>query len=402
MARRPDPTPKKDRPEPSAGAGSSESSPMKSRPPDTARLLAARFWRCAAGFWRGRAAWSAWLLTALLIASVLLQLAIQYRLNYWSRDFFDAFGRRDGPILRAQSMMFLPLAGSSLLVAVLAIWVRMTTQRRWRAWLTRHLIERWLANDLFRQLSFTVGEDQNPEYRIAEDARVATDMPVAMTVGLLTAVLSAGIFISILWNVGGDLVVGLFGYVLTVPKYLVVAVAVYSAVLTLAMTIIGRHLIRVIAAKNAAEAQFRSIGSHLRERGTLTLTSQRETEQQGSLRGALDDVIARWRALCFQLMRTTLVSQGNILLAPVIAWTLCAPKYLIGSMTLGKVAQATAAFITVQAALNWLVDNYSGLADCLSSINRVASLLLALDQLERDSHSPTKDSEGLPIRLEIG
>jgi hypothetical protein len=25
-----------------------------------------------------------------------LQLALQYRLNYWSRDFFDAFGRRDG------------------------------------------------------------------------------------------------------------------------------------------------------------------------------------------------------------------------------------------------------------------------------------------------------------------
>jgi ABC-type uncharacterized transport system fused permease/ATPase subunit len=49
---------------------------------------------------------------------------------------------------------------------------------------------------------------------------------------------------------------------------------------------------------------------------------------------------------------------------------------------LGEVAQVTAAFVIVQAALNWLVDNYSGLADCLSSINRVASLLLALDELE--------------------
>jgi uncharacterized protein YjbJ (UPF0337 family) len=38
------------------------------------------------------------------------------------------------------------------------------------------------------------------------------------------------------------------------------------------------------------------------------------------------------------------------------------------------------------APLNWLVDNYSGLADCLSSVNRVASLLLALDDLERNSN----------------
>jgi vitamin B12/bleomycin/antimicrobial peptide transport system ATP-binding/permease protein len=369
----------------------------ESREPDTAVRLVSRFWSSASGFWRGPAASGAWLLTALLIGTVFLQLMIQYRLNYWSRDFFDAFGRRDGTSLRAQALVFLPLAGASTLAAILAVWARMTTQRRLRGWITRHLIDRWLTNDRFRQLRFTVGEDQNPEYRIAEDARVATDAPVTMTIGLLTALLSAGIFIGILWNVGGDLVIGVFGYVLTVPKYLVIAVALYSALLSIAMMVIGRRLLHVIAAKNAAEAQFRSIGSHLREREKLTMTSQGETEQRRSLMGALDDVIARWRTLCFQLMRTTLVSQGNVLLAPVIAWVLCAPKYLVGTMSLGQVAQATAAFVTVQAALNWLVDNYSGLADCLSSINRVASLLLALDQLECDTHGETENSGGVSI-----
>jgi ABC-type uncharacterized transport system fused permease/ATPase subunit len=70
---------------------------------------------------------------------------------------------------------------------------------------------------------------------------------------------------------------------------------------------------------------------------------------------------------------------------------------MVGTMSLGEVAQVTAAFITVQAALNWLVDNYSGLADCLSSVNRVASLLLALDQLERDT--PGRNRAG-PSSLE--
>ena len=97
--------------------------------------------------------------------------------------------------------------------------------------------------------------------------------------------------------------------------------------------------------------------------------------------------------LCFQLMRTTLVTQG-LLLAPVIGWVLCAPKYMVGTMSLGEVAQVTAAFTTVQAALNWLVDNYSGLADCLSSVNRVASLLLALDQLAHDSQVRTQGIHG--------
>ena len=288
----------------------------ESRRPDTALALVFRFWSTASGFWHGRTALSAWLLTALLVGAVLLQLAIQYRLNYWSRDFFDAFGRRDSATLRAQALIFLPLASSSILVAVLTLWARMTIQRGWREWLTERLIDSWLANDLFRQLRFTIGEDQNPEYRIAEDARVATDAPVAMTVGLLTAVLNAAIFISILWNVGGDLVVDVFGHVLTVPKYLVIAVVVYSGVLSVAVMVVGRRLIRVIAGKNAAEAQFRSVGSHLLERGNLTTISQGRVDQHHLLSGALDNVIASWRMLCFQLMRTTLVTQGNVLVAP--------------------------------------------------------------------------------------
>ncbi|WP_406856057.1 SbmA/BacA-like family transporter [Alsobacter sp. KACC 23698] len=354
------------------------------REPDTQLGLAARYWRSASGFWRGPGAWKAQGLAGLVVCSVILQLSIQYRLNYWGRDFFDAFGRRDGATLQSQALLFLPLAGASLLATVFAVWARMTTQRRWRAWLTGHLIDRWLLHERFRNLTFTVGEDQNPEYRIAEDARAATDAPIALAVGLLNAVLSAIIFIGILWNVGGDLIVEGRGFTLTIPKYLVIAVALYSALLTLAAMVIGRRLVSVIASKNAAEAQFRSVGSHLQERSAALPTAIGRPEQHHALAEALGIVIASWRRVCFQLMRMTMVSQGNILLAPVLAWGLCAPKYLLGSMSLGEVAQVTAAFITVQAALNWFVENYAGLADCMSSVNRVASLLFAFDQLDSD------------------
>jgi putative ATP-binding cassette transporter len=262
------------------------------READSAGRLASRFWRSASGFWRGPEGRSAWLLTALLVTTIILQLAIQYRLSFWSRDFFDAFGQRDGSRLRTEALIFIPLAGSSVVVAALAVWARMTTQRHWRAWLSKHIIDRWLANDRFLQLKFPVGEDPNPEYRIAEDARVATEAPIGMSSGLLAAVLNAVVFIDILWNVGGDLVVNIYGYVLTVPKYLVIAVAVYSTVLSVAVTVIDRRLIRVFAAKNAAEAQFRSVGSHLRERREPAAHST-GVEQRSALNSALRDVIDR-------------------------------------------------------------------------------------------------------------
>jgi putative ATP-binding cassette transporter len=173
----------------------------------------------------------------------------------------------------------------------------------------------------------------------------------------------------------------------------VITVAVYSAIVTIVMMGIGSSLLKGITGKNAAEAQFRSIASHLREQGetaTPSLTPRQDTDGLGN---ALAEVIARWRTLCLQLMRTTLISQGNLLVAPVIAWVLCAPKYLVGTMSLGEVAQAAAAFVTVQAALNWLVDNFPGLADCLSSINRVGSLLVALDESEPTGDAPPASRE---------
>jgi len=45
--------------------------------------------------------------------------------------------------------------------------------------------------------------------------------------------------------------------------------------------------------------------------------------------------------------------------------------------------QVAAAFVTVQSAFNWLVDNYARLADWASSSNRVSSLIVSLEQFDR-------------------
>src|ERR1700755_2370406 len=95
-------------------------------------------------------------------------------------------------------------------------------------------------------------------------------------------------------------------------------------------------------------------------------------------------------------MRTTIVSQTSSYIAPVLPIILCAPKFLDGTMTLGEVMQAASAFTIVQAAFNWLVDNYPRLADWTASPRRVSSLIVSLDALER-----AEDGEGVE-RIERG
>jgi vitamin B12/bleomycin/antimicrobial peptide transport system ATP-binding/permease protein len=116
---------------------------------------------------------------------------VQYRLNYWNRDFFNALERRDAGRLWEQALIFAPLACLSISLSVASVWGRMTTQRKWREWLTKRLSGLWLTAGRYRRLKFVTGEYQNAEYRICVDARIATDAPVDMAVGLFAAVLTA-------------------------------------------------------------------------------------------------------------------------------------------------------------------------------------------------------------------
>lgn len=362
-----------------------EATPQEtSAAPDEKRLIA-RFWRSASGFWRGASAWRAWPLIALLIATVLLQLYIQYRINFWNRDFFDAIERKDSVELWRQASIFLPLAAASLTLALVSVWGRMTTQRTWRAWLTGHLYDYWLSNDRHRKLRFMPGDHQNPEYRIAEDARLATDLPVDLTLGFLSSCLTAIVFIGVLWSVGGRLVINAFGFDLAIPGYLVVAVITYSLLVTTAMMLIANHLTRVMENNKRAEAALRAAGTHIREVAEGTALPGNNHDARSIVGKALKTVIANWLAYCWQLMRTTLVSHSNTLLTPVVALLLCTPKFINDEMTLGEVVQAAAAFAIVQGAFGWIADSYTGIAEWTSSANRVASLLLALDEIEPKS-----------------
>ncbi len=105
-----------------------------------------------------------------------------------------------------------------------------------------------------------------------------------------------------------------------------------------------------------------------------------------------------------QYMRTMFVSHGNFVIASVIPVILCAPKYLAGEMTLGTVMQAAAAFIQVQYAFNWIVDNYPRLAEWTASARRASNLLVAIDGLDHVEDSQIgaisrTEGEGAAIRL---
>ena len=359
----------------------------------TRQYLLARFWEAALGFWRNGGGRTAWVLTLAVIAIAVVNLVLQYRLNVWHRAMFDALDRRDGSRVLHQTVIFLPLIAAVVSVAATATLAKMTLQRRWRAWLNAHVLDQWLTNGRYYQLNLVPGDHANPEYRVAEDLRLSVEAPVDFAIGIFSAVTSAMVFIGVLWFIGGELTLSIGSTIFRIPGFLVVAAFIYAVLASGSMLIFARGFIKVSENKNQAEADYRYVLTRLRENGESIALLGGETEERAGLDGAFTTVRKRWYELMMQYFRTTIVSQSSNGLAPVIPILLCAPKYVVGAMTLGEVMQAVSAFMIVQAAFSWLVENYPRLADWTASASRVGSLWVSLDRLQR------AESEGTTGRI---
>ncbi|UGA43263.1 ABC transporter ATP-binding protein/permease [Bradyrhizobium quebecense] len=345
--------------------------------------LLTRFWITAHGYWGRNGDRLAWLFTIGLLLLIVANVAVQYGINVWNRAIFDAIEKRDSVGVFHLTAIFFPLAIGSVLLGVAQVFGRMGIQRRWRAWLTNAVVSRWLASGRYYQLNLVDGDHKNPEYRIAEDLRIATDSPVDFIAGVTSALLSAVTFIVVLWTIGGALTLTLGGSSISIPGFLVIAAIIYAAIASGSIMAIGRRFAQISEDKNQAEAEFRYVLTRVRENGESIALLGGETEERDGIDRTFSNVLRQWARLAGQHMRTTLVSQGSNLIAPVVPLLLSAPKFLEGSMTLGQVMQAASAFTIVQTAFGWLVDNYPRLADWNACARRIASLMMSLDGLER-------------------
>nr|WP_192243024.1 ABC transporter ATP-binding protein/permease [Mesorhizobium silamurunense] len=351
------------------------------------KYLLRRFWISGRGYWGRHGDRLAWPFTIGVLVLICVNVGFQYGINVWNRAFFDAIEQRNVHTVYVLSAVFLPLVAGTASLVVAQVYLRMTIQRRWRSWLTTSVIARWLASGRYYQLNLVAGDHTNPEARLTEDLRIATESPVDFISGVLNAFLSASTFIVVLWTIGGALTLTLDGASLIIPGFLVVTAVIYAAITSTSMVVIGRHFVQLSEQKNQAEAEFRYVLTRVRENGESIALLGGEEEERSGIDRNFGHVLRQWALLTGQHMRTALVSQGSSLFAPVVPVLLCAPKFLEGSMSLGQVMQAASAFAIVQGAFGWLVDNYPRLADWNASARRIASLMMSLDGLERAERS---------------
>lgn len=317
-----------------------------------------------------------------VLVFTIVQVAVQIRFNAWNRDFFDALDKRDPAAFRREILIFLVLAAASMGAAVYQLYLKQLLQLNWREWMTRRFLDAWLRDARHYQLEAGAAEADNPDQRIAEDVRMATELAVEFSVGLLISVSMLVAFVGILWSLSGPLAVAIGGVALEIPGYMVWAAVIYATIGSFFTWLVGRPMVGINVRRTTAEADLR-----------FGLTRARESAESIALiRGEADE--RRGVAALFGQVRSTvrelMRSQRNLMwltsaygaLSTVFPMIVAAPAYFAGTMSLGVLMQVGAAFGQVQGSLNWFVDSFPRIAEWRSAVSRLVAFQDALDDLE--------------------
>jgi putative ATP-binding cassette transporter len=337
------------------------------------------FLRLTGPFFNSEQRWSARLLLVGVIALTVLQITIAVRLNVWNKDFFNALDKRDWGVFLGQMRTFALLLVAAMGLGVYQAYVKQLLQLRWRSWLTRSLVDRWLAETRYYQLNFIASEVDNPDQRITENTRHTIEMTVEFAIGLINSLLTLISFTGILWAISGTLDLAIGGSELHIPGYMVFAAIVYAGIGSGLTYLIGRPIVAANVRQNATEADYRFALVRVRENSEAIALIHGEADEAKGLTYYLGEVLSASMGLMRSQRRLMWLTSFYTSVGWVYPTLVASPKFFAGAITLGVLMQITAAFGQVQTALNWFVDNFPKLAEWRSHAERLLEFDEALN-----------------------
>jgi len=263
-------------------------------------------------------------------------------------------------------------------IAVYKFYLTQLLDLRWRAWLTEHYLQRWLANKAFYRMElsrFTGKSDapDNPDQRIQEDLALFTSYSMSLSMGILNALVTLVSFIGILWGLSGGFMFNLGGSTYELHGYMVWAAVIYCVVGSVATHYIGRPQIGLNFQQQRLEADFRHHMVRVREYSEAIALDGGESVERGHLDLRFGKVLANYLALIRARKNLIWFNIFFTQAASIFPLLVASPRYFSGAIQLGELMQISSAFGNVQDSLSWFVDNYQDLATWRATTDRLTT-----------------------------
>jgi putative ATP-binding cassette transporter len=326
--------------------------------------------------------------TLLVLLLTMGQVGLTVWGNYWHGALFDALEQHSVQGVLLQVAVFALIFVLSIAVTAAHLIVKRWLMIDWRAWLTEQLIGTWMEDGRHYRLLFSAGDHDNPDQRIAEDIRIATESAIALAHSLIFSLMILCLFIDILWSVSGTIVVpGTGGF--QMKGYMVLLAFVYAALGSAFGWMIGHPLVRATNALQTSEATFRFGLSRARENAEAIALMRGEPLERAGSSARFAQIVRDWDRQSLAYMGLVSFGAGYGALLPVFPILVAAPQYIQGAMSLGVLMQAAQAFQRLTSALSWPVDNIGEIARCRASADRVLSLYEDMRQVDADAKVPS-------------
>ncbi len=292
--------------------------------------------------------------------------------SYVGRDFMTAVERRDS---HAFVSMALAWAGVFVVLTVAAVTQRFCEERLgllWREWLTRRLVDFYLADRMYLYLQAGDGL-ANPDQRIAEDVRSFTTTTLSLALIFINGTFTLIAFSGVLWSISRLL----FG-----------AAVLYAALGSFAAILLGRPLVRLNYDQSDKEAAFRAALVHVRENAEPIAVVHREPLLLHRLQRLVGALVSNYRRIVGINRNLGFFTTGYNYMIQLIPVVLVAPLFIRGTVEFGVIPQASMAFAYVVGAFSLIVNQFPVLSAYGAVLARLSALL---DAAETASAPPSSD-----------
>ena len=324
-----------------------------------------------------------------LIMLTILQIGLAVTITEWNAALFNALEQRSMPALLTQISLLTLIFAASMAVTASHLVIKRKLQIGWRNWLTTRVTRQWMSKGHHYQVThIQTAEHDNPDGRIAEDIAIATENAIALCHSLFYSLLMLISFTKILWTLSGTVPLTLGTLTIPIYGHLVWVALIYAIGASILGWWIGRPLTLATHEKQSAEANYRYGLVKARENSQAIALIYGENNEQKRLAGLFKQIVNTFNQQTQAWKSILLFTSGYSILSMAFPILLSAPRFIMGSITLGALMQSAQAFQQLTSALSWPVDNMAGVAQWRASVERVLNLVQALEDLEQEIARP--------------
>jgi putative ATP-binding cassette transporter len=351
-----------------------------------------QFWRLSGAYFSPRAgeprSWRPLLGLALILFFVLLTVRMNVLFSFWYNGFYSALQALDQAGFWFHMQLFGLLATLHVVRALLNAYIRGAFNIHWREWMNERFVSHWLGDHAYYLGRFAEPQVDNPEQRIQQDATSLVETTLALSMGLVGAVVSMFEFTGILWNLSAPMQV--LGS--EVPRAMVFLVYLYVVTASVFAFWIGRPLIGLSFLNEKLSATYRYLLMRLREYGESVALYRGEVIERHTLLSGFAAVITNAWATLFRSLKFDGYNLSISQIAVVFPFLIQAPRLFAGTIKLGDVMQTSQAFGQVEEALSFFRSSYDSFAGYRAVLDRLSGFeqnvrgaqALALPQLREN------------------